>query len=176
MKKSLITALVLLSAVAANAGQIEWSVAFTTLVDPSDGTTLLTGTPAYIFAGDAAAMAAVEATVLDGTFDTSGTSGTTSYGGVSQTSFLQPSLGEDDVWIVAFDTASYTPGAGNYMISSPLSVEFKDETALPEPTYDLAAFGSGQVTSWQPVPEPGTIALAIAGLGAFIVKRRRNRK
>lgn len=77
---------------------------------------------------------------------------------------------ETVVYMRMYDAA--TIAGANYYVDMATHTVLADSLGAPD-TYGAGAIAAGD---WQAVPEPGTVALAIAGIGALVARRRRNRK
>ena len=179
MKKAMVIAAFALLVGSLQADTITWAVdSFTVSADGSVGSQLV-GVPVYLLYGDSTG---VGASIEGGSFlvDYSGailaTQPTHGGGGIITYSPVGlPSLSNEDFFIVAFDGA-YGSTATEYTISASIQSSTVSETGDPPPPPNTVQYNYGSMGAWQPVPEPGTIILALAGIGAFVARRRRNRK
>lgn len=75
--------------------------------------------------------------------------------------------------IVAFDSPLLVPGTTMYGVSETFGIAATGEGQFAD---EMLISSSVSTTSTLPVPEPGTVMLALAGVGALIARRRKAKK
>lgn len=180
MKKIAVALSVMLAASLGIAGQVSWAIIPGTLTDT--GSNPLAG-EAFLFYGTdvAGAIAAIENGTLVPGADVA-SSGVVSGGGMSLTESTvavvpEPASGQtllDSFFVIVFDDL-YANGPDNMLVGAvtSMSVSNSDIPATPNVLNTSQSFAS---STWQPVPEPGTMALAFAGLSGLIFRLRRRGK
>ena len=177
MKKILTLAAILAVAGVASAASLNWSVS--NVYQPGT-TTAASGYAAYLFiteqSGDFGAKTTTADSIValmksgDDISDYIAATGTTSDKGlISGATGYYANFGAGDsltAFAVIVDAANYT-SASNYIITAEKSASWTSSTGAK-----ALAFGSQASQTWTSVPEPGTAALALLGVGMLIRRRR----
>ncbi len=178
MKKILAFSAALVMAGSTSAASLNWSIS--KVIDSSGNA--LSGVAAYLFiteqSGDfGATVASVEkiTTLIESGADLSdyiaGTGTTNASGVISGSTGYYGNFGAGDsltAFAVIFDAADYA-SAANYIVTAEKSASWTSSTGAKQ-----LAFGSQANATWSPtsVPEPGTAALALLGVGMLLKRRK----
>ena len=177
MKKILTLATILAAAGVVNAASLNWSVS--NVYQPGT-TTPASGYAAYLFITEQSGDFGAKTTTADSivTLMKSGsdiseyiaaTGATNTKGMISGATGYYANFGEGDsltAFAVIVDASNYT-AASNYIITAERSASWTSSTGAK-----MLGFGSQSSQTWTSVPEPGTAALALLGIGMMIRRRR----
>lgn len=193
MHKFIVMTMALAVAVSAQASSIDWGTGVNNgfIVEDSTSTAYTSGTAYLVYLGangtvDISWTGAawdmgddVVVAYTDSDFPSAGVYGdgfaywaATYAGDVKQQSYVNNTYAAGSNFVLAF--SSEEPGGlafattGEFGISSEI---FTDTAGSASP--DPQVFTMGSTVQTQVVPEPGTIMLALAGIGAFFARRRR---
>ena len=172
MKKTIIMITVALMAMTSGAASIKWSISNAAIKDPILNTNLA-GAQCYFYLGtttDAAVLAAFTGETFNSAALSTllGTGVTALSGGKAVGTTVYANAGISDSVNNAFFCVVVTDGY--YKLGTVSQKGYDASNGLASPT--TATFTSASFGSWQPVPEPATAALALAGL-ALLIRRRK---